>query len=250
MEFGICETCGEKFEITAKKRGRPNRFCSHECHSKSMVKNVILHCAYCGKAFETKPRKANAGAKYCCHKCSVLGARQKPKRYCHQCGKEFLAKVDHAKNGMGFFCSRECFYQNRRDRKTKRVCECCGAIFAVSDSALQRRPARFCSTECYFKTNSLSATKIEVAVAEILTLLGEEYIEQKKFGERWRADFYLPKRNLIIEVDGEYWHSLPKAVERDKRKNNWFNENGYNIARIPESDVNENVYDAVLNVLH
>lgn len=248
MDKAICKVCGVEFEITPQRRGRPNLYCNKACHNESMRKLVTMSCAYCGKSFELRPAKAR-DRKYCCHKCAVTDASQKTKRICLQCGNEFWAKCDHVRNGMGFFCSRECFYQNRRDNKIKRVCECCGKEFSVSDSQYEARATRFCSTVCYFKTNSLSATKIEIAVAKILTLLGEVYEEQKKF-DRWHADFYLPQRNLIIEVDGEYWHSLPKAIDRDKRKDDWFNDNGYKIARIPESKVNEDVYSAVVEVLH
>lgn len=31
-------------------------------------------------------------------------------------------------------------------------------------------------------------------------------------------DFYLPKYKMVIECDGDYWHSLPKMKIRDKRK--------------------------------
>ena len=42
------------------------------------------------------------------------------------------------------------------------------------------------------------------------------------------ADFYLPEYKTIIQCYGSYWHSLPSYKERDKKQNQWFNDNGYN----------------------
>lgn len=47
-------------------------------------------------------------------------------------------------------------------------------------------------------------------------------------------DFYIPSLNLLLEVDGEYWHSLPKNIENDKYKNELAKVAGYRLLRIPE----------------
>ena len=64
-------------------------------------------------------------------------------------------------------------------------------------------------------------------------------------------DFYLPDWNLLIEVDGDYYHSkglvyedmspMQKRNNRvDKLKNEWAVLNGYNLIRVWESDINKN----------
>lgn len=43
-----------------------------------------------------------------------------------------------------------------------------------------------------------------------------EYIRQYRYvfnGENRFVDFYLPKYNLFIEVDGEYWHKDLKDID-------------------------------------
>jgi len=88
---------------------------------------------------------------------------------------------------------------------------------------------------------------------EFLDKLGVEYIyqfEAKDIGRFY--DFYLPKHNLIIEVDGSYYHSDPRLVKeedmspmqkRNKRvdeyKNKWALAHGIPIMRIWEKDIRE-----------
>ena len=66
-------------------------------------------------------------------------------------------------------------------------------------------------------------------------------------------DFYLPDYNILIEVDGDFWHCNPNKfpdpkyesqkynLERDKEKNQWANENGYKLIRFWEDDINNNI---------
>lgn len=54
------------------------------------------------------------------------------------------------------------------------------------------------------------------------------------------ADFYLPDKNLIVECNGSYWHSLPKSIARDKKKMEWFNNNGYKALIFCSEDIVDN----------
>ena len=47
-----------------------------------------------------------------------------------------------------------------------------------------------------------------------------------------RYDFYLPTFNLLIEFDGEYWHSLDSAKKNDIAKNEIAKRKGYKLVRI------------------
>ena len=89
---------------------------------------------------------------------------------------------------------------------------------------------------------------------DFLDKIGVEYIyqfEAKDIGRFY--DFYLPKSNLIIEVDGSYYHSDPRLVDegkmnpmqkRNKRvdeyKDKWALSHGIPIMRIWEKDIREN----------
>jgi len=64
-------------------------------------------------------------------------------------------------------------------------------------------------------------------------------------------DFYLPEKNVIIEVDGTYYHSFGLVYEQmspmqkrnhrvDEIKNEWAAMHGYALLRIWEHDINNN----------
>jgi len=70
------------------------------------------------------------------------------------------------------------------------------------------------------------------------------------------ADFYLPNYNLIVEIDGDYWHANPKKFspddivgkkkqsakeiwKRDDKKNEAYKKAGYSVLRIWDSDLKE-----------
>ena len=49
-------------------------------------------------------------------------------------------------------------------------------------------------------------------------------------------DFLLTDQNLLVEVDGEYWHSSGKAINRDRIKEKVAREQGYSFVRISSLD--------------
>ena len=89
---------------------------------------------------------------------------------------------------------------------------------------------------------------------EFLDKLGVKYVyqfEAKDIGRFY--DFYLPSHNLIIEVDGGYYHSDPRIVDEnklnpmqkhnkrvDEHKDKWALMHGIPIMRIWEKDIREN----------
>lgn len=87
-----------------------------------------------------------------------------------------------------------------------------------------------------------------------LDKLGVEYqyqFEAKDIGRFY--DFYLPKSNLLIEIDGDYWHGNREIYEEkdlkgfqiraqkvDEYKNKWALMHGIPIVRIWEHDIRKN----------
>lgn len=96
-------------------------------------------------------------------------------------------------------------------------------------------------------------SKLEKKFAkEFLEKLGIKYDEQFYVDSIKRYyDFYLPDYKVIIEVDGDYWHSYGKVYEEmtptqkknarvDSIKNEWALSHGIPIIRIWEHDINKN----------
>jgi len=70
-------------------------------------------------------------------------------------------------------------------------------------------------------------------------LLKKGFMIQKQFHVQGVGivDFYLPEQNIIIEVDGDYYHRLPGAQEKDKDKTEKMINMGYKVLRFWESEV-------------
>jgi very-short-patch-repair endonuclease len=67
----------------------------------------------------------------------------------------------------------------------------------------------------FLRSNKRSS--IEVVTANLLALIGVKFEEQKCIGP-YTFDFFLPDDRLLIECQGEYWHSLPRAKKNDASK--------------------------------
>jgi hypothetical protein len=50
-------------------------------------------------------------------------------------------------------------------------------------------------------------------------------------GRRYRADIYIPRSRLVIEVDGFAYHKSKSAFQKDRERQNSFMEHGYRILR-------------------
>lgn len=98
-------------------------------------------------------------------------------------------------------------------------------------------------------------SKLEKKFAlEFLERLGVEYKYQFKAESIGRYyDFYIPSANVIIEVQGTYWHADPRVYEdknlnrtqrRDRKidevKKTWCALHGIKLIYIWEKDINEN----------
>ena len=78
-----------------------------------------------------------------------------------------------------------------------------------------------------------AGTSIERAVWEILDALGVGYETQKRIGPYF-VDIYVPSKNLVIECDGEWWHSCPEQIKRDRVRDAYLKKRGYQVLRLPE----------------
>jgi very-short-patch-repair endonuclease len=93
-------------------------------------------------------------------------------------------------------------------------------------------------------------TAPEKSFTEILEELGILYETQKIVGGKI-YDFFIPSKNILIEVDGDYWHAKDKELKdmslmqkktfyNDIKKNAIAKNNGFDIERVWEKDLKEN----------
>ena len=90
------------------------------------------------------------------------------------------------------------------------------------------------------KANSITISSIERKVAEQLDCIGIHYVQQKElmYG-KFYADFYIPSLKLVIECNGDYWHSLPHRIQRDKDLKKYVERSGHKIIFIWEHEIND-----------
>lgn len=115
----------------------------------------------------------------------------------------------------------------------------------MSETAIQR----------VLKTDQNHTSKLEKTFANILDLLNIDH-QQFFYAKEIKAfyDFYLPKYNIIIEVDGDFWHCNPDSKHnipkyetqkrnliKDSIKSQWAIDNGYTLLRFWENDINNNI---------
>jgi very-short-patch-repair endonuclease len=113
--------------------------------------------------------------------------------------------------------------------------------------------------ENILKTGRVKVSNLEYRFESILILEGIKYIHSyyiKDINFNKIYDFYLPEYNILIEVDGDFWHCNPNTkfalpecksqeinIINDKLKNEWAYNNGYKLLRFWETDINNNILE-------
>lgn len=96
---------------------------------------------------------------------------------------------------------------------------------------------------CPFCTNQTSVPEL---VIYLLCLELFECVEHRKKINGMEVDIYIKDLNLVIEYDGEYWHSDKK--EKDIQKQNRLQDLGYSFLRVLEIEKNLDFkYDIIKN---
>lgn len=104
----------------------------------------------------------------------------------------------------------------------------------------------------YLRTRQINQkSKLEQKFEDMLVELGIQFINQHQLNG-YLYDFYIPKHNLLIEVDGDWFHCnpdvYPEAIheiqkfvkENDEAKNKVAQENNIPLLRFWEKDINDN----------
>lgn len=227
-----------------------------------------------------------------CNNC--LSMRTTLCSWCSGCGDKFLSTTMAYKNSVSgkLFCSNACvsiYNAERYDRKITKICEHCEEEYRVK--RVYKDTAVTCSVKCqnewqktYWlvddralkKHMRISAkrewkrrygdpeTAPERMVREYLENLGfvnnVDFIQEKPILDRYFADFYFPKYNLILEVFGDYWHVNPdvygenkkpisetqkKFIERDNNRREDILKHDFNYIEVWEKDVYKDVEKAL-----
>jgi len=93
----------------------------------------------------------------------------------------------------------------------------------------------------YMKKQKRKDTQIELKVEKILKETKHKYVKQFSFDNKYLCDFAIPKKKLIIECDGDYWHNLPGSQESDLKRDKYIKNKGWIVLRFWEHVINKNI---------
>jgi very-short-patch-repair endonuclease len=84
-------------------------------------------------------------------------------------------------------------------------------------------------------------TSIEKIMMAALQQAGIPFTFQKWIGYGFVYDFGLGGQNILIECDGEYWHSRPENKDRDRKKDEYAREKGFKLLRFTGTQIKEDI---------
>lgn len=246
----FCENCCKEFPIRQFEEDR--KYCSRVCANTSNAhiptKKV---CPNCNREFEFIDYNGRAPQTYCSQECYLESVRVKDRK-CPQCGEMFTPKDGKKARGQKQkYCSPECQALGHRSRVTLK-CRTCGKHFSAIQSTAQKR--KYCSRKCQLLSQFSSTEELEV-INIVSSILEEKPIRQHTFpwlrnhktNRPMHIDAFFPRSNIILEYDGKqhrefmpFYHKSKKQFadlqERDKIKDQLFQEHGIILVRIQDNE--------------
>lgn len=129
-----------------------------------------------------------------------------------------------------------------------------GRTLALTNDQRMNRSAK---RVAYLQTHTgrFKDTSLEIKMEQYLVQHDLAYHKQYRIDDRgsWLYDFYLPGLNLLLETDGEYFHSKSKKqINRDEIKQNIAIRNGFRFLRISDKDWRPELIfeDDVTQIMH
>ena len=88
-------------------------------------------------------------------------------------------------------------------------------------------------------------TRLENAIALALFSRGIKFDRQVPLSKICIADFYIPERNIVIQVDGDYWHMIPERYLKDQRQTRALQSAGFTVFRFWGHEVDASPFECV-----
>lgn len=264
--------------------------CSRECSNKLKLNGKELPCEYCGeKVYFTQSRIDKTEHHFCSLDCEMKYRSKSVRevKKCEICNKEFIA----LKRMNQRFCSIECQGKwqstivgelNSRYKRISTNCSWCNKEIKVKPYKMKENQNHFCDKKCcrqwfdnvYYQTdewkNSVRErfiktllnnekrnkeylnTTPQLKVNEFLNELNIKYTREY-IVKYYAIDNYLDDYNLMIEVNGDYWHGNPMkynnkinkiqatSIRSDKAKHTYITKYyDVKILYLWETDINKN----------
>lgn len=212
----------------------------------------IKTCARCGTQF--KHRRRDTAGKYCSRVCSDAVDKNPPglpriPKTCPHCGASFMCLPWHSHVQH---CSVKCSKRHEAKSvvgpahplwkpKIPMACEVCGTVRLVKPSLVSRYRAcsRRCGTELGRRAMARGSS-LEHIMADAFAVADMPAVAQFAIAF-YTVDFAFPDERLVVECDGTYWHGRPDQQWRDRAKDTYLRNHGWQIIRLSEDDIRTNV---------
>jgi very-short-patch-repair endonuclease len=246
---------------------------------------VYRNCQKCDAILYVPPAALRNGrGRYCSIKCStsilhngennikrLINLRKKAfdrrrgeYRKCMSCGKtKYFIPSALIGNG-GRFCSVSCTAKYHTTEFKERMAK------ITDKSYLRKLPQRFKTGHIPWNKNRKNCwnddiiQKIREARSK-QTFLNQDTMIEKKIQEQLNlhnirykhpyilnhfiCDFAIPEKKVIIECDGDYWHSLQRNKRYDRMKNDYCDKHGWTLLRFTEIQIHKDIQTCIRNIL-
>jgi len=170
---------------------------------------------------------------------------------CVSCSNKNNIKTRKKRGRVAFYYCEDC--DNEVTNKRCKRCWSCECIYrgtlegrkANSDrqtieSRLQKAKAvKRAHIRGDFDGANINPSKPEIDITTFLKSLNIKHLTQYRPNSlSTKFDFYFPECNVLLEFQGDYWHNLPGAKERDKLKAASAISLGYDVRELWEKDYN------------
>lgn len=253
-----------------------NKICS-KCYISQSIDNYSKccknrdgynnYCKVCAKEYNVKWQKNNKITKKYTYSRLKINPDKKSLTgswcVCGQCNKTTYHSPVRMKKTN--FCSNECWNDYQKAFKQSSICKICKQSFLHSKIVTSNRKYIYCSNNClkndkeFLHKRSVAArisqlnkkglNKLETRGSEILNELGIKHLIQQSLFNKFIVDVFIPENNLVIQWDGEYWHSLPKRKKLDISQDKYLKKCGYRILRITDKQIKFNVEEVKNKIL-
>jgi len=183
---------------------------------------------------------------------------------CTNCGKKTYKSNCHIIKYKNHFCSLKCANIFQARNKIDFICITCGARFRWSKSRITQASPKYCSMKCrnndkehmincgiqstLVQQGKKGLNKLELKGRKILEDLGLKFNEQVLMFDKFLVDVLLNDKKVIIQWDGEYWHSKPKRKQLDLSQDAYIEKCGYKVLRITDVEIKNNIKQVYENI--
>ena len=286
-----CEICGKNYEYRRKEQKYCSVECQHQSYRKPKIEKVITICNFCDEEFFILPNKLLTGkGKYCSRWCKdnhqkiiysgtnnpVYGSEhtEEWKKNASIRVKKLWQSDDYKgkiKDGINKFVENNGYhpgtsYTSINNRKKTMIDR-----YGVTHNWVGKYGERNCDKTTlnlygktatqmlidyshYYNKKTDIEKMFEIMLEELEIPFQCKYrIYDKEKVNFWyrEYDFLILNTNVLIEVDGDYWHGnknifedlsdFQKSVQvNDEIKENFANTKGYEVVRFWGSDVKKN----------